>query len=115
MDKDAEIALAEAVGRSVRARREQAGYTQEQVAEALGLQREAVAPVERGTAIPTVVRLVELAELFGCNIDALLLESSIRADDQARAMAKILDGLFLKDRQMLVRGLQELASRFREK
>ncbi|HDR9128356.1 TPA: helix-turn-helix transcriptional regulator [Burkholderia vietnamiensis] len=115
MDKNAEIALAEAVGRNVRARREDAGYTQEQVAEALGLQREAVARVERGTAIPTVVRLVELAELFNCNVDALLLESSIRADDQARAMVRMLDGLSLRDRQMLVKGLQELAARLREK
>lgn len=113
MDKQSEIALAESVGRNIKARREEAGYTQEQVAEALGLQREAVARVERGTAIPTVVRLVELAELFGCNVDALLLESSIRADDQAVAMAKLLDGLSLKDRQMLVRGLQELSSRLK--
>lgn len=60
-----------------------------------------------------MVRVLALAESFGCNVDALLLESSIRSVDQAAAMAKLLDGLSLKDRQMLVRVLQELTSRLK--
>ena len=111
MDKVAEAALAEAVGRTIARKRVEAGFTQEQVAEELGLQREAVARVERGTAIPTVVRLAELAELFGCQTSELLMEASTLTADQAAEVAKLLARVSLADRQLLVRWLGELADR----
>ncbi|WP_201446319.1 helix-turn-helix domain-containing protein [Burkholderia gladioli] len=113
MDKSAEQALAVAVGRTVAKKRVEAGFTQEQVAEKLGLQREAIARVERGTAIPTVVRLAELAELFRCKTEDLLGESSTRTIDQANEIASVLEGVSLSDRQMLVHWLSEFAERLK--
>ncbi|WP_133647501.1 helix-turn-helix domain-containing protein [Paraburkholderia flava] len=111
MNKVAEAALADAVGKTIARKRVEAGFTQEQVAEKLGLQREAVARVERGTAIPTVVRLAELAELFGCPTGELLMESSTVTVDQAAEVVKMLGRVPLADRQLLVRWLGEFADR----
>ncbi|CAD6528479.1 helix-turn-helix domain-containing protein [Paraburkholderia metrosideri] len=114
MDRNEEQALAEAVGRVIARKRVEAGLTQEQVAEQLSLGREAVARVERGTAVPTVVRLVELAELFGCRVEELLAGASTREDDQAAAIARSLRGVALKDRQMLVEWVETFAQRLRK-
>lgn len=112
MDKGAERILAESVGRAIARRRAEAGYTQEEVAEKLGLGRGAVARVEQGIAIPTVVRLVELAELFGCRVDDLLVEGSTRLDDQAEFIARQLAPLQMEQRQLLVDWIQSFAKQF---
>lgn len=113
MDKNEERALAAAVGRAIAQKRVEAGMTQEVVAERLGLQREAVARVERGTAVPTVVRLIKLADLFGCQIDDLLVEGSTRTDDQAKMIVRLLDRVSLKDRQLLLGWLENFSERLR--
>lgn len=56
------------VGKAIASRRVQAGLTQEEVAEVLGIGNEAVSRMERGTVMPTVGRLVALAEIFGCGV-----------------------------------------------
>ncbi|WP_433868138.1 helix-turn-helix domain-containing protein [Ralstonia wenshanensis] len=112
MDKEAERVLAESVGRAIARRRLAAGYTQEEVAEKLGLGRGAVARVEQGIAIPTVVRLFELAELFRCRVDDLLIEGSTRLDDQAAFIVQLLTPLGEEERQLLVDWLQNFARQF---
>ena len=61
-------ALAKSVGKAIGRQRQQAGLTQEQVAEHLKIGMEAVSRMERGLVVPTVVRLAELAQLFGCEL-----------------------------------------------
>jgi DNA-binding XRE family transcriptional regulator len=60
-------ALAVSVGKAIAARRQDAGLTQEQVAEQLKIGNEAVSRMERGLVMPTVARLLELADLFNCD------------------------------------------------
>ncbi|MBY4791620.1 helix-turn-helix domain-containing protein [Burkholderia multivorans] len=115
MDKEVERRLAQSVGRAIAKRRAEAGYTQEEVAEKLGLGRSAVARVEQGIAIPTVVRLVELAELFGCRVDDLLVEGSTRPDDQAARIAQQLAPLKADERQLLIEWMQSFAAQFAKK
>jgi len=112
MNKEAERALAEAIGRAIARRRVEAGYTQEEVAEKLNLGRGAVARVEQGIAIPNVIRLAELAELFRCRIDELLIEGSTRLDDQAAAIARQLAPLEADERQLLIEWMQSFAKQF---
>lgn len=52
--------------------RKEAGYTQESLAEALGVSRQAVSKWESGQAMPEAATLVELAELLGCSLDQLM-------------------------------------------
>ena len=54
------------------ARRTAAGYTQEYVAEALGVSRQAVSKWENGTSEPSTSNLMALAKLYGLSVDELL-------------------------------------------
>jgi transcriptional regulator with XRE-family HTH domain len=94
--------LGQSIGQCIAKRRLAAGLTQDQVAERLEIGMEAVSRMERGLTIPTVVRLAELAEIFGCGVDALVIETSDRGSDQAEHIATLLSGLSKKDRAMVV-------------
>lgn len=48
------------------------GYSQEDVAERIGISRQAYAKWEKGETIPDVERCSRLAELYGTTIDALV-------------------------------------------
>ncbi len=52
--------------------RRQAGYTQESLAEAMGVSRQAVSKWESGLAMPEAATLVDLADLLGCTLDQLM-------------------------------------------
>ena len=49
--------------------------------------------------MPNVARLVELADVFDCDIADLLTEVSSRPSDQARHIARLLSGLSAVQRQ----------------
>jgi transcriptional regulator with XRE-family HTH domain len=104
--------LAAVVGKAIARNRVAAGLTQEQVAEQLGIGNEAVSRVERGLVMPNVARLVELADVFDCDITDLLTEVSSRPSDQARHIARLLSGVSSKDREMIVEIVERLTARF---
>lgn len=52
--------------------RRQNNYTQEQLAELLGVTRQAVSRWESGAAYPETEKLIRLSRLYGCSIDYLL-------------------------------------------
>lgn len=52
--------------------RKKNGYTQEQVAEKIGVSRQAVAKWERGEALPDIENIVALADIYGVTIDSLV-------------------------------------------
>ena len=54
--------------------RRRAGYTQETLAEALGVSRQAVGKWESGLTMPEAGTLLTLAQLLGCSLDALMRE-----------------------------------------
>ncbi len=60
------------LGENIRRIRKEAGYTQEQLAEALGVTAGAVHKWERGKAVPELELLVDIAEFFETSVDALL-------------------------------------------
>ena len=91
MDEQQKAALVKAVGQAIASRRVAAELSQERVAEALGITREAVSRMETGVAVPSVVRLAELAEIFGCGIEELLTDASNRTVDQARRLLDLLE------------------------
>lgn len=99
------------IGQSIARRRQQAGLTQEETAEKLGIGYEAVSRMERGLVMPTVVRLYQLAEIFGCTSADLLDESSPLAGDQARQFDKWLAPLSDADRKLVAQIVQSLCAR----
>ena len=48
------------------------GYSQEEIAEKIGISRQAYAKWERGTTVPDVEKCAILAEVYGTTIDGLL-------------------------------------------
>jgi len=52
------------------------GLSQEQVAEKIGISRQAYAKWEKGTSIPDVEKCMALADLYGTTIDSLVRENS---------------------------------------
>ena len=108
MDERRQRKLTQAVGASIAAARERAGLTQDQVADMLGVGPQAVSRVERGTVIPNAVRLYELAEVFDCRVDELLISASDRAADQALAIARQIQSLAAAERQLVARMVSQL-------
>lgn len=60
------------LGEALKTRRTTAGYTQEYVAEALGVSRQAVSKWEIGASEPSTANLLALAKLYGVSVDELL-------------------------------------------
>ncbi|WP_232411203.1 MULTISPECIES: helix-turn-helix domain-containing protein [unclassified Methylophilus] len=106
--------LANKIGRLIAERRSKAGLTQEEVAEKLGIGFEAVSRIERAKSIPTVLRLFELADIFSCGVDELLIEASNRPIDQASEIAKMLSELTIDDRQMILETVKSLHGRLKQ-
>ena len=52
--------------------RRKSGMSQEQLADRLGVTRQSVSKWEGGTAMPELVKLISLSELFGVSVDYLV-------------------------------------------
>jgi len=107
--------IRKAIGQAIARARQDAGLTQEDVAERLGIGPEAVSRLERGVGSITAERLVVLAEMFGCRSDQLLLGASSRQDDQAAAIAQLLEGLAPTDRAFVLESVERLSDFLRSK
>jgi len=70
-----------AFGAALRDRRTAAGISQEQLAEAAGLDRSFISLVERGIQSPNIVVLLKIAEVLGVAASELIaqMESAMRA------------------------------------
>ncbi len=56
----------------LKAYRKKNGYTQDEIAEKLGVSRQAVAKWERGESVPDIESVVLLAGIFGVTVDVLI-------------------------------------------
>ena len=61
-----------ALGERIKACRQEAGISQEKVAELVGVSRQAVTKWEAGQSAPNTENLFKLAEIFGTRVDLLL-------------------------------------------
>ena len=105
--------LAGAVGRAISKHRVRSGLTQEAVAERLGVGNEAVSRIERGIVMPNITRLLELADIFGCEAAELLSEVSPLVEDQASRVNHLLAALDQSDRQLVIELVERLATRLK--
>ena len=107
--------LSKQVGLTIAKYRQQSGLTQNEVAEKLNIGYEAVSRMERGIVMPTVERLVELAEIFDCEAADLLKQSSNRVEDQSSQIKSLLSDLGEQDRLLLLDIITKLVNRFKMK
>lgn len=71
------------IGTRLRALRSEAGYTQDEVADVLGMTQSMVLQIERGTKQLSLLNASKLAKLFGCTIDDILKEVPNEHSDQS--------------------------------
>ncbi|MGT2473688.1 helix-turn-helix domain-containing protein [Paraburkholderia terrae] len=109
----AEPNFAEQIGKSLARARIAAGYAQELVAEQIGVNVETISRFERGAVLPTLPRLVELAEIYGVPASTLLRRGSSRPNDLAEELAETLSHLSATDRVWVSQWLTELCERLR--
>ncbi len=69
--------------------RRRAGYTQESLAEVLGVSRQAVSKWESGQTLPEASTLLTLADLLGCSLDQLMREEL--SEDVSNDMGAVAD------------------------
>ena len=105
--------LSKQVGLTIAKYRQQSGLTQNEVAEKLNIGYEAVSRMERGIVMPTVERLVELAEIFICEAADLLTQSSNRIEDQSAQIKSLLSILEDSDRVFLLDLITKLVERLK--
>ena len=63
------------LGEALKGHRTSRSYTQEYVAEAVGVSRQAVSKWENGAADPSTANLMALAKLYGLSVDELLKQA----------------------------------------
>lgn len=97
-----EIPLNHLIGQAIAKYRKQAALSQEQLAEALGIGYEAVSRMERGVVIPTVDRLIHIAEIVDCPVTELLNQSSPRPADEVVHLHQLLSSLSVENKLWLM-------------
>ncbi|MGA3398754.1 MAG: helix-turn-helix transcriptional regulator [Acetobacteraceae bacterium] len=104
------------IGERIRAARQERGWTQEQLAEAVGVSRSAVAQWETGRAGQLTGNLSRIAEVLSVGIEHLTHGREKRANMQAGtgdelALLRLYRECAPEDRQLLLRTARRLAKR----
>lgn len=103
------------LGKAIAKKRKAAGFTQDQVAEHLGIGKEAFSRIERGVVGASVAKLYALADLFKCGVETFLIEGSRRLTDQMESIDRAMTDLSPGDRHFVVQLVQQLGKRFKGK
>ncbi len=72
--------------------RKQKGLSQEELAEQLGVSRQAVSRWELGQTLPDIPNLLQLCELFGVSADYLVKDEeqvTVKSDQSAKTIARL--------------------------
>jgi len=102
------------IGKTIAKRRKIAGFTQEEVADHLGINTESFSRIERGLISPGIYKLYILADFFECGVDSFLIESSRRPTDQAKYISQMLMKNTSADRAVIVSVLERLSKHMRK-
>lgn len=74
-DRSGSPGQTKSLGEALKAHRTARSFTQEYVAEALGVSRQAVSKWENGASEPSTANLMALAKLYGLSVDELLRQT----------------------------------------
>lgn len=102
--------FAKQLGITIASYRQQIGLTQEQIAEKLEMGNEAISRIERGVVMPTLARLIELADIFDCQLADLLGKNSGRTKDEADYLHQLLKERTMEERQMIVEVIEKMVA-----
>ena len=86
------------VGRALAAERKRLGWSQQTVAEKIGIEPESISRIENGVIAPTLARLRQFAQVYGCSMESLIGKTSEQSPDIAKRIASKLEELSEADR-----------------
>jgi transcriptional regulator with XRE-family HTH domain len=93
--------LGKALGRAIAARRKVCGLTQDDLAGIVGVDAETISRFERGSVMPSLLRLLQIAQTMQVGIGELLGSTSHLRGDQAQRFGIIIQDLGDDDRDLL--------------
>jgi transcriptional regulator with XRE-family HTH domain len=94
--------LARRLGANIALRRRARKWSQEELAERLGVASETVSRFERGATLPSLLTLQRIGQVLRAPITDLLADASPGSDDQAAAIAAWISGLRQEDRDYVL-------------
>ncbi|MGF6770651.1 transcriptional regulator with XRE-family HTH domain [Paraburkholderia sp. GAS199] len=103
------------LGKAIARERAAMGLTQEELARALGVTQETISRFERGTVLPPLQRLLQLADVFDIPLDNLVRGTTNRAADDGLEIAMMLKRLQPENREFVRRWVMEMCQRLNQK
>lgn len=107
--------LGRRLGQQIAARRKAVDWTQDQLAERLGVDAETISRFERGATVPSLVTLDRLARVLSSSTAALLSEASAAPSDQAMQISQLLAKLPSEDSEFVVSQMKALCRHIQHK
>lgn len=99
------------LGRAISERRKALKLTQDDLAGVVDVDAETISRIERGSTLPSLRRLLTIADALGAGVGELLGEASPLATDRARALTEAMSELDERDQQLLLDFTKLLQSR----
>jgi transcriptional regulator with XRE-family HTH domain len=96
------------LGRKIRERRNQLGWTQATLAELVRVDVETISRIERGATVPSVLKLEQISSILALPLSELLRSSSSLAQDQSLEIFDWLQNLSEVDRQFVLEAVRRL-------
>ena len=105
--------LGKRLGQRIAEQRKSIGWTQDQLAERLGVDAETISRFERGVTVPALVTLDRLAEILKTRVADLLSVASVCPSDQAIQISAWLECLSSDDGEFVVTQIKALCDHLR--
>ncbi len=108
-----DAATKKAIGKRIRAKRESAGYTREQLSELCALSPRFLANVELGDSAVSLDTLMTLCRILACSSDSLLFGDSVDCNQWDHTISRIsqLDLKYKDSVDKTLQGLIELIAK----
>jgi transcriptional regulator with XRE-family HTH domain len=107
-EKKSASALPGLLGKNIKGRRNQLGWTQATLAELVRVDVETISRIERGAIVPSILKLEQIADVLGLPLAGLLRSSSSLAQDQTLEIFEWIQKLPEADRQFVLDQTQRL-------
>jgi transcriptional regulator with XRE-family HTH domain len=100
--------LGQRLGRNVSRIRKLTAWTQEELAQRIGVEPETVSRVERGATVPSLSTLEKIAEVFGTTLTEVLEEPHPNVDNEARLIQAWIAPLSDQDKLFVLNIMKKL-------
>ena len=108
MVDNADLSLQKRLGLNIAARRKSLGWTQEYLAQHMGVDTETISRIERAVTAPSLKSIEKLAGLLTITIADLLNEAPPPEPTQLEALSRLLEPLVEEDRSYAIMSLRSL-------